>query len=55
MDMTLGDRTLKTVHDKEEVANHIQLANIEKRQQARNTPCRLEPLATLLGKQMEIL
>ena len=55
VDVMTGNGTLKTVHNKEEVAKHIRKANIEKRQQARNTPCRLEPLATLLGKQMEIL
>ena len=49
----LEDGTNKTVHEKEDIARHIRIANIEKRQQARHTPCRQEPLSTLLGEQME--
>ena len=47
------DGSMYTVYNREEVATHIIKANIEKRQQARNTPCRAEPLSTLLGEQME--
>ena len=53
VDITDREGTTSTIHDKDEVAKHICKANIEKRQQARNTPCRKEPLLSLLGEQME--
>ena len=53
VDIRNEDGSFHTVHDREEIAKHICKANIEKRQQARHTPCRMEPLSTLLGEQME--
>ena len=53
VDVQQQDGSNKTVHNKEEIAQHIQDANKEKRQQARNTPCRQEPLSSLLGEQMD--
>jgi hypothetical protein len=53
VDIQNYDGSTTTVHDRETIAEHIMRANIEKRQQARNTPCRMEPLSQLLGEQME--
>ena len=53
VDIVQEDGSMNTVFNKEEVAGHIRIANIEKRQQARHTPLRSEPLLSLLGEQME--
>ena len=53
VDVKNDDGSTTTVYNREEIAELISRANIEKHQQARNTPCRLEPLSTLLGEQME--
>ena len=53
VDIRQDDGSFKTIYDKDIVAEHICRANIEKRQQARDTPCRKEPLQSLLGEQMD--